>query len=316
MCVLSPSSAEDGPFRTGVVMGELIPHAIPDVGSDAADATATSVQNTEDNFHAFLEKTNTKAKAHEIAQSLGGQENVNDVIERLGKHASGHGMLTAIYSAAQRLKLDPRTIAAFLFTEMDTEKNMAINKKRLHLPKEQVSLDAMVTMDNFSQDYNHHRLKPYLPKGFKLFRPVVDLSKSPLPVRDPGMQELEPKKYRLQNVRNMADAIAAVAAEICLRRKNLLDALNNNHHLRKYNINPADMTEDELDFWTYVFFNSKFPVDRVKDEIAHNIKHHVKNLLSVPSRSFQSSHAITGSLGNAQRMLTIKRLLVEAGMGS
>jgi hypothetical protein len=82
------------------------------------------------------------------------------------------------------------------------------------------------------------------------------------------MQELEPKKYSLQNVRNMADAIAAVAAEICLRRKNLLDALKNNHHLKKYNINQADMTEDELDFWTHVFFSSKFPVDRVKDEIA------------------------------------------------
>jgi hypothetical protein len=219
----------------------------------------------------------------ENAKHLGGQRNARRVVARLARSPN---MLKAIFQAGEEFGLRPRFVAASLFTELDPGyKDGPINT---------FGGDGWgMGMDVFADEYPLLVSEGLLPKEFRQsFK------------RDSETLHNEANtKFHKAIFRRIENAIRAHAAMLKHRRELM------RNDLTKAGI--VELSEDEEDYWTLVYYNSRAPKKHLIDE---RVKPSGAAGVTVPTEKFQEPGDSWNSLGNAQRMLAIKWLLKWAGM--
>jgi hypothetical protein len=257
------------------------------------DPIPKSIAVTQFNF-ASVDKRDLHKKIEEIARSLGGQNHTNGVLFRLGGNF-GVRLLRDIYHSAGSQNLDPRFLAAAFFAEANWAQ---------FDPKHLDSFD-FVGMDRFLKEYPSMVGEGILPPDFK-----KQFKKTP----DVRFGETG-ERHHVAKFKNIDRQIEAFAALLNHRRKMLLQDLS------AEKIGENDLTADELDYWTYVYYNggsSPEAGDPRGTGKKHLIEDRVKKSgvagVHVPAEKIQDPWATGLALGNGQRVLATKRLLQWAGM--
>jgi hypothetical protein len=299
------SGGAGGPLAIGMLR-DLIFAAAPTKESRAsADPIANAIVTTQVNF-LFCNPEDVRAKVSQNAKLLGGQNKTNDVLNRLGDFSEfANSVLGAIYVASQAQNVDPRTLAAVLFTEIETQRNLAVIAKRLKRLGYKGTVDSYYALglDSFANDYKRLKDEGYLPVNFSNHN-QFEISKISV-TNDAAKHK---SLVRIVVFRDMTSAVMALAAIFGDRRAKMQAALS------KLDIKESDLTADEMDFWNYVFFNSSYPDKNLADEVKSNIEKTGAASAKVPSRFIEAPDKNSRALGNAQRMLAIKQLLTWAGM--
>ena len=215
------------------------------------------------------------------AASLGGQRKVNNVITRLMRSPE---MLKAIYLGAQGVSLSPHFVAAALFTELDPAYKGG-----------EIDTFSGIGMDYFLEQYSDIVAEGLLPKDF---------NKQFIRTSDKVPNEAN-HVVRIAKFKRFDKAMQGFAAFLAHRRKLMLADLT------KEGMTENDLSGDELDYWTYVYYNSEYAKKHLIDE---RVKKTGKAGAAVPTEIIQAPDKNTIGMGNAQRMLAIKRLLQWAGM--
>jgi hypothetical protein len=273
------------------MLRNLILSAVPAQAASSSDAISFCSTKTRRNFALLgtpLGKSQLRRQIAKNAKLLGGQNRVNNVIRRLG--AGNHlaaAMLGAIYAAAQAEQIDSRFLAATIFTELKPSYRGGT-----------IDTYHVLGMDFFLHDFPTLVKKGYLPQDFRgQFRATSEH------IPNEHYDVVQVAKFR-----SMVSAFTALAAMLKDRRDRMLA------DLAEWDIGRGDLTQDELDYWTYVYYNSSHPKHNLDDEIKRNIKHLGKSSAKVPTRFIQAPTSVDESRGNAQRMLAIKEILRWSGM--
>ena len=246
----------------------------------SGDPIDNAVTITQVNFN-WCTPAEINEKLTDNAASLGGQRRVNNVIPRLMR---SQAMLKAIYLGARGVSLSPHFVAAALFTELDPAyKGGAIDTY------------YGIGMDYFLEQYSDIVAEGLLPNDFN-----KQFTRTNQKVPNEANHVVRIAKFK-----RFAKAMQGFAAFLAHRRKLMLADLANE------GIAEGDLTEDELDYWTYVYYNSEHAKKHLTEE---RVKKKGKSGVAVPTEKIQDADKNTFGLGNAQRMLAIKRLLQWAGM--
>jgi hypothetical protein len=244
---------------------------------------------------AFLDRAEIDKKTAEIAKSLGGQSHTNSVLSVLGSPL-GARMLKAVYRSADAQHLDPRFVAAAFFAEADWSE----------FTSGQLDSFEFVGMDRFLKEYPamvaDGTLTSEMQKKFR--RTASD---------DTG--ETGEHYHQRATFQKIEEQIEAFGGFLKHRGKLMLA------DLAAAGIHEKDLTSDEIDYWSYVYYNagsSPAAGDPLGKGKQHLIEEGVNKsglaAVHVPSKVFQSPSDTNNSMGNAQRMLMIKRLLEWGGM--
>jgi hypothetical protein len=276
----------------GMVLNLLLTASNPQPAKGDADDYPAMISQM--NF-ACLEATDVHKKIADLAKSLGGQSHTNSVLSELGVgHRRGARRLKAIYRAAKAQQLDSRFIAAALFAEADWTQEKELDSF------------GFVGMDRFLKEYNAMLADGTLTTEMrtKFLRTSTDIH------GETGEHYKHQAKFR-----TIEDQIGAFAGLLKHRRKLMLA------DLAEVKISEKDLTPDELDYWTYIYYNAGSspeagdPKGQGKRHLIHDgVQKSGLAAVHIPSRVFQPPDETGDSRGNAQRVLMIKRLLEWAGM--
>jgi len=275
------------------------------LGANAApkDPTTLPVVLTMLNF-ASVDPMEMRKQLASIAKQLGGQNRANSVLFLLGggsDRVNAPSMLKTIYEAAAAQGLDPRFLTAAFFGEVDWSQ---------FDPKHLDSFD-FVGMDRFLKEFDAMLKDGTIRPGFEHQFKRENL----------GATGETGESYKQRAKFNDLDGeIRAFAALLKHRRVLMLADLADAH------VKESDLTADELDYWNYVYYNggsSPEAGDRLGTGKKHLIDERIKksgpSAAKIPSQFIQppgdgGKGALGQAMGNAQRVLAIKRLIQWAGM--
>jgi len=227
-----------------------------------------------------------------LSKELGGQDRINTQYHYLEGELGGR-LLRAFYRTGEKANIEPAFLMAVAFAE---GLNRFVDLKLRHNPNARPDSYNDIGMDRFLKE--KYRLKEYLPD---------DLNYS-------TRGTIANEKGEIVSVavfQNIESAIAALGAMLADRRRSV------EMDLYAFGLSPPSSQSDELLYWTYVYYNAgSGPPSDPKGTGRKHLAEAASSAdgLSIPKRKFQGPSEITQSLGNAQRVIGIMRILLEAGV--
>ena len=256
----------------------------------------------------------TKLRQDQLAQQFGAQYGERNSLRVLGylDEPTELRIINAIQQAAEKTGLDPNFVAGAFFVE---GLHGWISNEYYNNPDAELSAMGSLGADRFGKEEAILRDKGYLRPDFQ---EGADFSKEELLTSERG--EASPRVI----FKDVERGVEGAAAMLAYRR----DLLKRD--LRDNGLNPDDLTRDQLNYWTYVYYNAgsgppEDPYGKGRAIIKERAKHGAGSLV-IPSQKIVNKIVerkvsteisselieIFNPLGNAQRVMATTKLIEEA----